>query len=197
LYSSIDNIEKVLVRSRISETHAIVFSNKNIVFNEKTIVFAFDDNFHFSLLQSNIHEAWMRQYTSTLRTDINYAPTDCFENSPPQKPSIELVKETESIGGEYHEYRRQIMLNRQQGLTKTYNLFNGISSQDLDIARLRELHVAMDNAVLKCYGWQDIHLKHDFYQNDRGQIRYTISSEARKELLRRLLELNLKIAAEE
>jgi hypothetical protein len=30
-----------------------------------------------------------------------------------------------------------------------------------------------------------------FYQNDRGQTRFTVSPEARRELLKRVLELNL------
>jgi hypothetical protein len=44
------------------------------------------------------------------------------------------------------------------------------------ILKLRELHVEMDNAVLEAYGWQDIALKHDFYEvdylpeNDRGAL---------------------------
>lgn len=51
-----------------------------------------------------------------------------------------------------------------------------------------------DHAILACYGWEDVDLRHDFYPNDRGQMRYTVSPEARRELLRRLLELNQKIA---
>jgi len=55
----------------------------------------------------------------------------------------------------------------------------------------------MDNAVLACYGWQDVQLNHNFYQNERGQTRFTIAPEARIELLNRLLELNLSIAEQE
>ncbi|MBA4406988.1 hypothetical protein C0389_06915, partial [bacterium] len=64
----------------------------------------------------------------------------------------------------------------------------------------------MDEAVLKAYGWgigsaQPINLAHDFYEVDylpeNDRVRYTISSEARKEVLKRLLELNHKIHEEE
>jgi hypothetical protein len=66
------------------------------------------------------------------------------------------------------------------------------------IARtIRELHAAMDRAILACYGWEDLNPGHDFYQNDRGQTRYTLSPEARREVLARLVELNLEIAARE
>jgi len=62
------------------------------------------------------------------------------------------------------------------------------------IQKLRNLHQQMDNAVLEAYGWSDINLRHDFYEveylpeNDR--IRHTIHPAARREILKRLLELN-------
>jgi len=49
-------------------------------------------------------------------------------------------------------------------------------------------------AILACYGWEDVDLRYDFYPNDRGQMRYTVSPEARQALLRRLVELNLRLA---
>ena len=65
------------------------------------------------------------------------------------------------------------------------------------IQKLRNLHHQMDNAVLEAYGWEDIKLRHDFYEveylpeNDR--VRYTIHPAARREILKRLLELNHEI----
>jgi len=66
----------------------------------------------------------------------------------------------------------------------------------------------MDNLVLAAYGWgasvnsmaqstKSISLKHDFYEVDylseNDRVRYTIHPDARKEILKRLLELNHKI----
>ncbi|KHE91391.1 MAG: hypothetical protein SCABRO_02866 [Candidatus Scalindua brodae] len=69
------------------------------------------------------------------------------------------------------------------------------------IIKLRELHMKMDNVVLEAYGWQDVALNHDFYEVDylpeNDRIRYTISPEARKEILKRLLELNHTIHEQE
>jgi hypothetical protein len=71
----------------------------------------------------------------------------------------------------------------------------------LGIVKLRELNKKLDEAVLHAYGWTDINLAHDFYgvdylpENDR--VRYTISPEARKEILKRLLALNHQIHAQE
>ena len=101
------------------------------------------------------------------------------------------------IGGTYHEHRRRIMLARQIGLTATYNLFHDPQCQEPQIQRLRELHAEMDLAILGCYDWNDLDPQHGFWQNERGQTRYTVSQTARREILRRLLELNQEIAEKE
>lgn len=149
----------------------------------------------------------------------------------PQNISIVQKQQLETIGDAYHEHRRQLMLGMQLGLTKTYNLFhsNAITSQIVNlqdkqvlslqkhldktagaisfdeaiqgILKLRELHIQTDEAVLDAYGWNDIELKHDFYEVDylpeNDRTRFTIHPDARKEVLKRLLELNHQIHEEE
>lgn len=79
----------------------------------------------------------------------------------------------------------------------TYTLEQALAG----IHRLRALHVEMDQAVLEAYGWSDIQLRHDFYEVDylpeNDRVRYTIHPEARREVLKRLLELNHQIYADE
>ena len=67
------------------------------------------------------------------------------------------VRETlETIGKEYYEYRAQLMLRNNQGLTDTYNRFHNPEENHPDILKLRQLHTQMDLAVLKAYGWEDL-----------------------------------------
>ena len=88
------------------------------------------------------------------------------------------------------------MLSRQEGLTKTYNRFHDPQETAEDIVQLRELHKEMDEAVAKAYGWDDLDLGHGFHETKQG-LRYTISEEARREVLGRLLKLNHERYAEE
>jgi hypothetical protein len=208
---AIAHLKRVLVRSRVSELHMLAFVPKGYIYGDATVIFAFDDDYHFALLQSNVHEVWLRKQASSLRTDVRYTPTDCFDtfSFPPLEYErmaigewrIETMPEAFQwaaiVGKEYHEHRRQIMLNRWIGLTSTYNLFHNPNCNDPDIVKLRELHAEMDKAILACYGWDDIDPQHDFYQNDRGQTRFTVSPSARREILSRLLRLNLEIAGRE
>lgn len=209
LRQTIAPLRRVLVRSRVSELHALVFVKKGYIYADVTVVFAFDDDYHFALLQSSVHEVWLRKQASSLRTDVRYTPTDCFATFPFPPEEYRLQSEGEWYpealpepfataarrGAAYHEHRRQVMLARGLGLTKTYNLFHDPACLDPDIARLRELHAALDLAVLACYGWEDLDPEHGFYQNERGQTRFTVAPTARREMLRRLLELNLRLGA--
>jgi hypothetical protein len=88
----------------------------------------------------------------------------------------------------------------QKHLDKTANTIS-FDEAIQGILKLRELHVQMDETVLDAYGWKDVELKHDFYEVDylpeNDRVRFTIHPDARKEILKRLLELNHKIHAEE
>lgn len=96
------------------------------------------------------------------------------------------------------------MWNHLQKHNNVYTLEEAVAG----IIELRRLHVLMDEAVLEAYGWAPspsgragVGLFHNFYEvdylPDTDRVRYTIHPEARKEILKRLLELNHKIHEEE
>jgi hypothetical protein len=200
-------LRRVLVISRVTEHHAIVLAPARQIFADRLVVFAFDDFYHFALLQSLLHEIWARRHGFTLESRYCYAPSDAFDTFPfpleeyrrmangewRMEVLPEPFRSAAEIGAEYHEHRRQIMLARNIGLTKTYNLFHDPGCTDADIQRLRELHAEMDCTILACYGWDDLDCAHGFCQNERGQARFTMGPAARREILRRLLSLNLRL----
>ncbi|MCY3780046.1 MAG: restriction endonuclease [Chloroflexi bacterium] len=192
LYSAIAEMDKVLVRPRVSNTHAPVLVSTKAIISDAVVIFTFDDFGTFSLLQANIHESWVRLYASTLKGDTRYSPTDVFDNFPFPHTTTPL----EAIGETYHETRRQIMLERWKGLTATYNRFHEPDETAADIQQLRDLHVEMDQQVAAAYGWDDLALEHGYHDTAQG-LRFTISEAARREVLTRLLKLNHERFAEE
>jgi hypothetical protein len=192
LYLTINSMKRVLVVAGISKTVQPVLLPNDTVFNQKTVVFAYDDDAHFGLIASGPHYWWTLTYSSSLRSDLNYAPTDCFETF----PQPELTDHVSQIGAALDAHRRQLMLNRWEGLTATYNRVHNPKEEAEDIAKLRELHVQLDYAVLAAYGWDDLDLDHDFWETRQG-TRFTIGPDARQEILDRLLELNHERHAEE
>ena len=90
-----------------------------------------------------------------MKDDLTYSPSDCFEPFP-FADNCESDKSLERAGQEYCEYRVQLMRESNKGLTKTYNRFHDPKERSPEIRRLRDLHAAMDRAVLAAYGWSDI-----------------------------------------
>ena len=168
-----------------------MFVPVGIVMSAQIAVFAADDDPTFGLLTSTLHREWAVAHGSTLETRSHYTPTDCFETFPQPAPTDGV----DSLGHDLNEHRSALMLDRQEGLTKTYNRIHDPDEQSDDIAQLRQLHVLLDYAVSDAYGW-DLDLGHGFHDTKFG-TRYTFAPAPRQEVLDRLLELNHKRYAEE
>ena len=206
LFRSIADLERVLVISRISNSFAFTFLAAGMVYNEKTIVFPSIQKAFFATLQSRLHEVWARFLSSTLKDDLQYTPSDCFETFP-FPDGWETDPALEPAGESYYQFRANLMIRNDEGLTKTYNRFHDPYENDPEIAELRELHAAMDRAVLDAYGWTDVPTDCEFlldyeideeaWANRKKPYRYRWPDAVRDEVLARLLELNAERAAED
>jgi hypothetical protein len=139
------------------------------------------------VLTSAFHWWWAQKYSSTLGAlgNLNYAPTDCYDTFPQPNQSEDVIRAGLQLGG----YRRQLMLDRGEGLTKTYNRVHDRAEMSADIVELRRLHRALDEAVALAYGWADLELDHGHQDTNLG-VRFTVAPAAQTEILDRLLELN-------
>lgn len=219
LYKATSSLERVIVVAQVSKTVAFEFTDNNKVLDAKLIVFAFSDFATLGLLQSTIHNAWAWKYCTTMKSDLSYTPSAIFQTFPfPNRLPTNSARLSNCMK-EYHATRRSLMLNLGLGLTKLYNLLHQKDLTTVDIEKasrrlnpsyedslkhinaLRASQQELDMIVLESYGWNDIIPNHNFFdvdylpENDR--TRYTIHPEARREILKRLLELNHKIHAEE
>jgi hypothetical protein len=170
-----------------------------------------DDSFgRFASLQCRPHETWARFFASSLEDRLRYTPTDAFETFPFPE-GVETDPRLELAGKVYYEFRAALMVRNNEGLTKTYNRFHDPEETGPDILKLRDLHAAMDRAVLDAYGWSDIPTACEFlldYEEDdddaatdtgkgrkkRKPYRYRWPDAVRDEVLARLLKLNAERA---
>ncbi|MBD7980964.1 Eco57I restriction-modification methylase domain-containing protein [Oerskovia merdavium] len=146
-----------------------------------------------AVLSSSSHQAWVIRYGSAMRSDPRYTPSDVFETFPRPEPTERLAE----IGKTLDTERRYIMMEQDLGLTKLYNRINDpeiADADDADVARLRKIHVELDEAVMAAYGWGDVPLDHGFHTY-RQITRWTVSPPARVEIIDRLLEENHRRAA--
>jgi hypothetical protein len=190
---AVAGLKEVLVITRHSKSVMPVRVPNNLVPSEALVVFATDSYAQQAWLSSSLHQMWAIKYGSTLGTGVRYTPSDVFETFP--RPAV--TDRLDAVGRELDAQRRAIMSRRGLGLTRLYNLINDpaiADSADADVARLRRIHIELDEAVMAAYGWDDVPLEHGFYTY-RQMERWTVSPAARVEILDRLLEENHRRAA--
>ncbi len=207
LYSTIEGLDRVLVVSRVGQQAAFAFLPKGMVYAESMIVFPFETHAAFCVLQSRPHEIWARFFGSSMKDDLRYTPSDCFETFPFPE-GWETHPALEAAGAAYHNFRAALVVKNDEGLTRTYNRFHDPDERDPRIHRLRELHAAMDRAALDAYGWRDVPTDCDFLlgreldeeegsSRRRKPWRYRWPDTVRDNVLARLLALNAERAAAE
>ena len=191
---AIADLDEVLVIALVSNTVMPIRVPTGQVFSHALGVFATDSYAQQAVLSSSFHQYWAITYGSTLGIGARYTPSDVFETFPRPEPTAEL----EAMGRALDAERREIMLRRDLGLTRLYNLVNdpGLEAgTDPDVDRMRAIHVELDAAVAAAYGWDDLDLTHGFHTY-RKMTRWTLPPATRVEILDRLLEENHRRAAE-
>ena len=145
-----------------------------------------------------------------MKDDLRYTPSTVlrrfrFPRTSRQTPTLE------SAGNAYYEFRAALMLRNNEGLTKTYNRFHDPNETSPDILKLRELHAAMDRAVLDAYGWTDLKPTCEFlldYEEDEDEeddgggagqeaLALPLARRVPRRSPRQLLDLNRERAEEE
>jgi hypothetical protein len=112
LYEAIVGLKRVVVCSQVSKHFAMCFVPTGMVYSSMVVVFAFEDSSAFGVLQSTLKEAWAREYSSTLKSDLRYTPSSCFETFAfPAK-----YEKCREIGQKYHDLRRKAMEAHEEGL---------------------------------------------------------------------------------
>jgi hypothetical protein len=203
LFGRLKEVDQVLVISAVTAHLAFVMCPSDYLFSHNLNVLVVREMSGFAAIQSRPHEIWARLTSSTLEDRGGYRPTDSFDTFPfpAEWPTNRIL---EQAGTACHEFRAALMIKSNEGLTKIYNRFHNKAEAAEDIRRLRELHEAMDRAVLDAYGWRDlstrampIFLDETNEDDHTYQGRLFWPSDFRDEVLARLLALNAERHAEE
>jgi len=153
LYASLSGLSRVLVTSsKASLHHCMTFMKADsAVFTQSLNIFLLDDDESFGVLQSRVHELFARFFSSSIGDIPRYNKSDCFQPFP-----FPAGDGFGSICKHYCQYRADLMVANNEGLTSTYNRFHNPAETSSDLIKLRRLHAEMDQAVLAAYGWDDV-----------------------------------------
>src|SRR5690606_16001459 len=125
-------LDRVLVIARVSRTGIPVFIQPNVVMSEQVVVVSNRELSALSCLSSAQNYAWTVAQSSSMKGDLRYTPSDCFETFPQPTHTPRMTETGELLDS----FRRPLMLSRQLGLTKLYNLVHDPDYSDADIDRL-------------------------------------------------------------
>jgi hypothetical protein len=209
LFAAAKRVRRLLAQSCGASPHlSIEQLSAPIVPSHALAVFALDNWAPFTVLQSRVHEVWARFMASSMKDDLRYTPSDCFETFP-FPVGFQTNAALEMSGNVYYDFRATLMVRHRQGLTKTYNRFHDPGDISSEIVELRRLHDVMDRTVLNAYGWETLQPVCEFCtefgdQDDedasaqkKKRFRYRWPDEIRDDVLARLLILNQQRYEEE
>lgn len=153
LYGALAHLQTCLVNSAVSKHLIFARQPADRLFTHSLFVYPIERLGMLAALQSRVHESWARLLSSSMKTDLRYNPSDCFDTFPFPDP---ITRGMDEAGHALHHVRARYMVETQQGLTDTYNRLKDPTCTDPAIQRLRWLHELVDAAVLAAYGWSDI-----------------------------------------
>lgn len=208
LYEAIANLDRVLVIAQTSRTQMPALVPARQVLSHMLVAIATDRESSLALHSSEFQYSWTAKYSAGLKADLRFFPSDCFENFPQPMHTDRMTE----VGRMLDTVRSGIMTRRKSGLTALYNDVHKQPTSDAEIARLREIHVEIDEAVREAYAqdedrdpaihefeariasaplpsWREIDLAHGFHDTPQGP-RFTINPQARTDILDKLLALN-------
>src|SRR5690606_35599747 len=81
-YRSLSGAQRVLVTLNVSQHLFFTFLPTGWIYSIQLVLFRLDSFAAFALLQSRIHELWVRAYGSAFGGAIRYSASDCFQTFP-------------------------------------------------------------------------------------------------------------------
>lgn len=188
----------MVISTGITKYPAFTFVLPTYIYSHKLCVLA-DERFSvFAILTSDIHGAWAWQQKTSLQDNLEslvYAHGNIFETFPFPVGLLEHGDEQlEELGKRFFEARQSFMNAHNIGLTKFYNAFHDPGQNNEVLKEVRLIQQEVDKAVGQRYIWGGLDLVCGFhevgYLPGGKNIRFTISEEARLDVLLRLSKLN-------
>lgn len=126
-----------------------IFMSSTVLPGDKLQVFAFDDDYSFGVIQSQLHLVWYQAKAARLRNeeDYNYSVESIFDTFPwPQTPKSDQVNAIAECGRKIRKIRSTV-----QGKGGLRGLYYTLELPGKN--PLKDAHADLDVAVLDAYGF--------------------------------------------
>lgn len=170
MLSQVSILSRYIACARVTKRPIFEFVSGEIRPNDALMVFAFEDDYSFGIINSIYHWLWFKEKCSTLKGDWRYTTDTVWDTFPwPQCPSMSQIEAVAQAAKAFREERRRVMEAHRMSLRDLYRIMEKPGKNGV-----RDLQEALDRAVTAAYGF-----------------------DAGGDLLEQLLALNLETAARE
>ncbi len=148
LISKIKKIKRYCVCSRVTQRNIFEFVSSSINPNDALMVFAFEDDYSFGVLQSSMHYTWLKRRCSTLGTGLRYTANTVYDTFAwPQNPTLAQVLKVAEKSRELRKERTNIL--KRENITYR-DLYRSLELPGNH--KMLKYHKALDLAVHAAYG---------------------------------------------
>jgi SAM-dependent methyltransferase len=141
-------LDRYIVCGQVTKRPIFEFVSTTIRPNAALMVFPFDDDYSFGILQSDIHWEWFVARCSTLKGDFRYTSNSVFDTFPwPQAPTKAQIKKVAAAAVALRTLRWELRRKHGLSLRELYRAVEKPGKHPLGLA-----HSELDTAVRTAYG---------------------------------------------
>lgn len=159
-------LNRYIACARVTQRPIFEFLDPEIRPNDKVMVFVFEDDYSFGIIQSSMHWKWFLEKCTTLGETPNYNTEAIWYTFPwPQKPTEKQIEKVAKAAKDLRDARNKVMKDYNYTLRALYRILEQPGKNPIN-----DLQTALDKAVMEAYGFDE-----------------------KKDILAQLLELNHKV----
>ena len=149
MLNAIAPLSRYIACGRVTKRPVFEFIDTAIHPNDAVMVFPFEDDYSFGVLQSSLHWEWFVARCSTLEERYRYTSNTVFDTFPwPQAPGKAVVREVADAAVALRTLRRSLMAKHKLSLRELYRSLEQPGAHPLKTAQ-----ASLDAAVRKAYGF--------------------------------------------
>lgn len=148
MLAAISPLRRYIICGRVTKRPIFEFVSTGIRANDACIVFSYDDDYSFGILQSELHWIWFVNRCSTLKSDFRYTSNTVFDTFPwPQSPSVKAVRSVADAANALRQSRNKLRAQHNLSFRELYRSLELPGQHPL-----KNAHDALDQAVAAAYG---------------------------------------------
>lgn len=169
MLDAVGDLKRYIACARVTQRQIFDFFSSEIRPNDKVMVFAFEDDYSFGIIQSGIHWKWFIEKCTTLGMTPNYNTDAIWHTFPwPQKANERQIEKVAKSAKTLRDARNKAMKEYNYSFRDLYRVL------EKGAHAINDLQKELDKTVIEAYGFEE-----------------------KKDLLTQLLELNLAVAEKE